>query len=139
MHRSGCCRTVCKQRMASLLAGLSLFTYVAAGELSEGVVLSQTVTVAGQDFYQGFVALWRDKPISERYLLVVRERPSARTGSVVWIECGGRRLLQLALPVSRSMIRRISEQAVEDTWQRLTEAEIEARIDGDRDLAQDEL
>lgn len=110
-----------------------------SSELYGGMVLGQTVTVAGQDFYQGFVSLWRDKALGERYLLLIRERPSARTGSVVWVEHRGRRLLQLTLPSSRSRIGPLCEQAVEETWQRLVDAEIEARLHGDLDLARDEL
>lgn len=108
-------------------------------DLYEGMVLGQTVTVAGQDFYQGFAMLWRDKAPGDRSLLVIRERPSARAGSLIWIEHRGRRLLQLTLPNSRSMIRRLCEQAVEDIWQRLLETELDAKLNSDMDLARDEL
>ena len=135
-----------RQRLAALSACLMLsvvHSTVSAQPLPDdgigGTVLGQVVTVAGQDFYQGFVTLWRDKLMSERYQLVIRERASARTGSIVWIETQGRRVLQLSLPGSRSLIRRVSEQAVEETWQRLTEAELDARLNGERDLAKDEL
>ncbi len=118
--------------------------HAASGDaLDAGLVLGQTVTVAGQDFYQSFVMFWREKALSERYSLVVRERPSARAGSLIWIESRGRRVLQLVLPASRAHARRFSEQAADDLWQRLTEAEIEASIEagmeGGRDLARDEL
>ena len=108
-----------------------------ADRLDQGMVLGQTVTVAGQDFFQYFVSLWRDKSISERVLITVRERPSARTGSVIWIEHQGHRLLQFALPASRGLLRGLSEQAVEQLWQRLTEAEIDASLDHDSELARD--
>ena len=108
-----------------------------ADRLDQGMVLGQTVTVAGQDFFQYFVSLWRDKSISERVLITVRERPSARTGSVIWIEHQRHRLLQFALPASRGLLRGLSEQAVEQLWQRLTEAEIDASLDHDSELARD--
>ena len=108
-----------------------------ADRLDQGMVLGQTVTVAGQDFFQYFVALWRDKYISERVLITVRERPSARTGSVIWIEHEGQRLLQFALPAARGLIRGLSEQAAEQLWQRLTQSEIDAGLDNDKDLARD--
>lgn len=106
-----------------------------ADRLDEGMVLGQTVTVAGQDFFRYFVALWRDKYISERVLIIVRERPSARTGSVIWIEHDGHRLLQFTLPAARGLIRGLSEQAAEQLWQRLNQAEIDAGLDNDKDLA----
>lgn len=110
-----------------------------ADEPGEGMVLGQTVTVAGQDFFQRFVSGWREKGLSERYQIMVRERPSARTGSIIWIEHRGQRLMQFALPTSRGLIHGVSEQAVEAVWQRLTEEEINAHLGSDPDLARDEL
>ena len=126
------CRSV---SLCSAVLMLAFPVADAAADLAdEGMVLGQTVTVAGQDFFQYFVALWRDKRISERALITVRERPSARTGSVIWIEHEGRRLLQIALPASRGLIRGLSEQAAEQVWQRLTQAEIDAGLNDDQDL-----
>lgn len=58
-----------------------------------GIVTSQTVTVAGHEFANHFIAEWRDKPDSERTTLALRERPSARWGSLVWVEFGQQRVL----------------------------------------------
>lgn len=104
-----------------------------------GVVVGQTVTVAGQDFYQYFVALWRDKPSNEKYSITVRERPSARLGNLVWVEYERQTLFQTLLPVSRSQIKPVSEQAVEIAWQRMIELDIERRLFSDADLAKDEF
>ena len=104
-----------------------------------GVVVGQTVTVGGQDFYQYFVARWRDQPSSERYTISVHERPSARLGNLVWVEYERMRLFQTILPVSRSQIRPVGEQAAEITWQRLIEFEIERKLYNDADLAKDEF
>lgn len=104
-----------------------------------GVVVGQTVTVTGQDFYQYFVARWRDQPSSERYTISVHERPSARLGNLVWVEYERMRLFQTILPVSRSQIRPVGEQAAEITWQRLIEFELERKLYNDADLAKDEF
>ena len=104
-----------------------------------GVVVGQTVTVAGQDFYQYFVALWRDRPGNEKYSITLHERPSARLGNLVWIEYERLMLFQTILPFSRSQIRPISEQAVDVAWQRLMELEIERKLFNDADLAKDEF
>lgn len=103
------------------------------------MVVGQTVTVPGQDFYQYFVARWRDQPSSERYMISVHERPSARLGNLVWVEYERMRLFQTILPVSRSQIRQVSEQAAELTWQRLIEFELERTLYNDADLAKDEF
>jgi hypothetical protein len=55
-----------------------------------GMVTNQAMTVAGQDFYQYFSALWYDKPLAEQFSLAVRERPSARQGNQVQIDFAGR-------------------------------------------------
>lgn len=104
-----------------------------------GVVVGQTVTVPGQDFYQYFVARWRDQPNSERYSISVHERPSARLGNLVWVEYERMRVFQTILPVSRSQIRPVGEQAAEIAWQRLVEFEIERKLYNDADLAKDEF
>ena len=127
------CRSIGLCCVALMLASPAVAA--AADQPEDGMVLGQTVTVAGQDFFQYFVALWREKRISERALITVRERPSARTGSVIWIEHQGHRLLQFALPASRGLIRSLSEQAAEQVWQRLTQAEIDVGLDEDKDLA----
>ncbi|MEO7494082.1 MAG: CsgE family curli-type amyloid fiber assembly protein [Massilia sp.] len=66
-----------------------------------GIVTNQAVTVAGHEFCNHFIAEWRDKPGSERYTLAIRERPSARWGSLIWVDFGQQRLLQLQLPPAR--------------------------------------
>ncbi len=104
-----------------------------------GVVVGQTVTVAGQDFYQYFVTQWRDRPSNEKCSITVCERPSARLGNLVWIEYERVTLFQTILPFSRSQIRPVSEQAVDIAWQRLMEIEIERKLFNDADLAKDEF
>lgn len=104
-----------------------------------GVVVGQTVTVAGQDFYQYFVARWRDKPGNERYTISVHERPSARLGNLVWIEHERQRLFQAILPVARSQVRPVGEAAAELAWERLIALELERTLYNDADLARDEF
>src|SRR5690606_2727856 len=41
-----------------------------------GVVVNRTVTVLGNDFYQDFTALWRQKDISNKFSISIYERPS---------------------------------------------------------------
>jgi curli production assembly/transport component CsgE len=70
-------------------------------EVYGGVVANQTITVAGQEFYQCFVSAWRDKDMSERYAISIHERPSARWGSQIWIEYAQKRIFQSPLPSAR--------------------------------------
>ncbi len=108
-------------------------------ELYGGVVVNQTVTVAGQDFYQYFVSYWRDKANSERYAVSVHERPSARWGSQVWVEFAQKRVFQASLPSARSNIQAVSVQAVEIAYQNVMDAEVQRVLFRDKDLAPDEM
>lgn len=104
-----------------------------------GVVTDQTITVAGQDFYQYFVALWRDKPMSERFVIAIRERPSARWGNEIWVEYAQRRVFQAVLPANRSNIKAISTEAVEITYQNVVDTEVQRLFFRDKDIGPDEF
>lgn len=108
-------------------------------DLLGGVVTNQTVTVAGYDFYRHFVSAWRERDIAERFAISIRERPSARSGTQVWIEYGQRRIFQAALPALRANIKALSENAVEIAYQKVTEAELERLLVRDVDVGQDEI
>jgi curli production assembly/transport component CsgE len=109
------------------------------GDSAGGVVTSQAVTVAGHDFCQYFIAAWRDKEGSEHYTLAIRERPSARWGSEVWIEYAHRRVFQTRLPPARAAIRSLSEEAAETTYQAVLAIDAQRKLINDVDLAPDEF
>jgi curli production assembly/transport component CsgE len=106
---------------------------------NDGIVIDQTITMIGQAFYQSFVALWREKARVDRYSLAVRERPSARQGSQVWIEFGQKRVFQSQLPSNRSKVQELAEQAVEIAHDNIVDADVESLLFRDPDLAQDEM
>lgn len=104
-----------------------------------GLVLDQTLTPAGQDFYQAFVAAWRDRPRVDRYALVIQERPSARQGSQLTINQGHRRVFQARLPARRAAAREFAERVADYTYQTLVEGDLQALLFRDPDLAREEL
>jgi curli production assembly/transport component CsgE len=108
-------------------------------DLDAGVVVNQTLTMVGQDFYQSFVAAWRDKPLSERYSVSVHEWPSARLGSQVWVEYANRRVFQTFLPPARARLRQAAQEAVEVVYQNIVEADVLNLLFRDPDLGPDEL
>jgi curli production assembly/transport component CsgE len=103
-----------------------------------GVVTSQMVTVAGHDFSQYFIAAWRDMDGSEHYTLAVRERPSARWGSEVWVEYAQRRVFHARLPAARAAVGPLSVDAAEAVYQAVQQADLQRKLAGDADLAPDE-
>ena len=104
-----------------------------------GIVTNQAVTVAGHEFCKYFLAEWRDKPGSDRYTLAIRERPSARWGSQVWVEFAQRRIYQVQLPPARAELRALAESAAESAYQAIADIERQQRLLGDADLAPDEF
>lgn len=104
-----------------------------------GIVLNQTITVGGQDFYRQFVALWRDKPLTETYAISVHERPSARFGTQVWIEYAQRRMFQSALPNNRTAIGALSARAVEAAYQSVVDTDVQRLLFQQDDLGRDEI
>lgn len=104
-----------------------------------GVVTTDTVTLAGQDFYNWFAQAWSAIPLSERYVVSVHERPSARYGSLVWVEFGQRRVFQAFLPIARANVRPVAEGAAQVAFQNVMQADLTRLLFRDADMANDEL
>lgn len=111
---------------------------VAADPLA-GTVVDETVTVAGHEFFQAFIAAWRDTDGAERHSLRIVERPSARFGSQLWIESAQRRVFQAAVPTAREARRVLAEDAAALVARQAGEAEAERLLFRDPDLGHDEL
>ncbi|MDR5856138.1 CsgE family curli-type amyloid fiber assembly protein [Caballeronia sp. LZ062] len=104
-----------------------------------GAVTTDTVTLAGQDFYNWFAQAWGAIPLSERYIVSVHERPSARYGSLVWVEFGQRRVFQAFLPIARANVRPVAEGAAHVAFQNVMQADLTRLLFRDADMANDEL
>jgi curli production assembly/transport component CsgE len=104
-----------------------------------GVVTTDTVTLAGQDFYTWFAQAWSTIPLSERYIVSVHERPSARYGSLVWVEYNQRRVFQAFLPIARSNVKPVAEGAAQIAFQNVMQADLTRLLFRDADMATDEL
>jgi len=112
---------------------------VSALDLFDGIVIDQTITRAGKDFYQIFSASWHDQPLSDRYTISVREQPSARFGSQIYIVFGNRRIFQGQMSPNRSQIKMLSDAAVEMAYKAVTEGEMQRLLFKDPDIGQDEI
>jgi len=104
-----------------------------------GMVVDQTVSVAGQDFYRYFAAAWRENALSERFTLSIHEQASARWGSRVRIEYANRVMFQASLPIARPAIPAVARQAAQAVQQRIAEAEVDRLLFRDPDLGADEI
>ena len=104
-----------------------------------GAIIDHTITVSGREFYQQFAALWRELDTSERYQISVHEQPSARRGTQVWIRFGEQRVFQASLPGNRAKARDLAQQAGEQTYQNVVDAEARHLLFSERDLAPAEI
>jgi curli production assembly/transport component CsgE len=130
----------------ALAAACPLATGAVAGQAGHdldqdgwGIVTSQPITVAGHEFCRYFIAEWLDKPDSDHYTIAIRERPSARWGTQVWVEYGPRRVLQVQLPPARTELKALGESAAESAYQAILDIERQRTFIRDADLAPDEF
>lgn len=104
-----------------------------------GVVVNRTVTVLGNDFYQDFTSLWRQKDISNTFSISIHERPSARFGSEIWVLFRQNRVFHTFLPPARAATEKISAAAVEIVYQSIADSEAERIFTRSPDLGPAEM
>jgi curli production assembly/transport component CsgE len=129
--------------IATLLFCLVFSTSVAhAGRNSDpyvGVVSDGTITFIGQEFYREFVSAWRDQAQADQFSLSIQERPSARWGSLVWIEYSNKPLFRVFLsPGHRDYIRLAAREATQIVYRKVIDQALD-QLGVDPDLAPDEL
>ena len=103
-----------------------------------GVVIGQTITLAGRAFYDSFASAWSEKDETGDFTVAITERPTARLGSQVFVDYGNRRLFQMFLPPNRTLIPAIGTDAAAQVYQAILDYQL-AQFFGDPDLGRDEL
>jgi len=81
-----------------------------------GLVVNQTYTASGLEFFRRFSDFWREKSDADRYTLIILERPSRRFGNQVMVSLGQRPVYVSALPLKTDAIRNVSLEAVEQVY-----------------------
>lgn len=105
-----------------------------------GVVSDSTITFIGREFYREFVASWRDQAQADQFSLAIHERPSARWGSLVWVEHSSKPLFRVFLsPGHRDFIRPAAREATQVVYRKVIADALERQFGTDPDLAPDEL
>lgn len=105
-----------------------------------GLVADGTVTFIGQEFYRAFMNTWLELGMTDRYSLSIHERPSARWGSMVWVEFANRRVFSTFLsPGLRASIAETGEQAARQAHQNVVDVDLQRLLFKDPDLAADEF
>jgi len=79
----------------------------------KGLVINQTLTGGGYEFYRVFSELWMLKPDSDNYSLSVVERPQRYGNNFILIFLGQTRIYSGNVPRKYEQIRPLCEQAVD--------------------------
>lgn len=103
------------------------------------LVTDQTMTQTGRSFMQGFSSAWRDMQTPAEISIAVYERPSARWGSLIWIEENFRRVYQTFLYPGRGNPRATGEAAAYWVQQRVADAEVNKLLFQDPDIGKEEF
>ncbi len=120
-----------------------LSTYASDKLLDEipGIVVDQTITVSGHRFAEAF-SMHRSFYFPQAQAgLVIKERPSARRGNLIWVEWQHKRLVQtLVFPSSKTEATAL--QLLNQAQQEIKKHKIQQLLLGrdiqQQDLAQDE-
>ncbi len=106
-------------------------------ELS-GLIIDNTISRFGHDFHRYLSFQLQDVEELENDL-VVRERPSARWGSLVWVEYGPRTVYRRFLQPNMTEIEAIAEDAARVILEDISRSKLQNLLQDTFDMDRDEL
>jgi len=105
-------------------------------EQASGFLVDRTITQFGGEFMRVFSQTWRALPGTQEFDVTVIERPTARYGSLVWVEYNNRPVARAFLYAGRSTaIRPIAVAAAEYVAGKLADEALASQLFQDPDLA----
>ncbi|WP_028239018.1 curli production assembly/transport protein CsgE [Stutzerimonas azotifigens] len=129
--------------MSRLIATLALGLGLSAGAWAEeaevyGLVIDNTISRFGHDFHRYLSARLQDVSPMD-FDLVVRERPSARWGSLVWVEYDQQIVYRRFLQPNASQLEEIAGQAADQVLEQINRTKLQNLLQDTFDLDRDEL
>lgn len=107
-------------------------------EQASGFIVDRTITQFGAEFARVFSQAWRTQPGTEQFDVTIVERPTARYGSLVWIEHNHRPIARAFLYAGRSSaIKPIAVATADYVAKKLADDAIAGLIFDDPDLAKE--
>lgn len=76
-----------------------------------GLITDRTITINGHEFARYFNLAYENPLNLNKYNLTIREKPSARWGSRIWIETEGRVIFQAFVHPGRAKLKLMAEDA----------------------------
>jgi Curli assembly protein CsgE len=101
-----------------------------------GVVVDQTISGLGRQFYVKFSEGWHQLPDTDNYALVVKERPSPRGGTEIQVMSNDQMLMRQFLPRSHVAVTSMGLASAERVLDALKQLIVQAALSSQNDLAQ---
>ncbi|MFC3152534.1 CsgE family curli-type amyloid fiber assembly protein [Litoribrevibacter euphylliae] len=108
-------------------------------DLSTGLTIDHTVSRFGHDFYRYLADHRRTYFSDATENLIIRERPSARWGSIIWVESYGNQVYYNRIGAGGTDIKSLAESASIQINKRLQKLKVERMFNKSVDLAEDEI
>lgn len=122
-----------------VLLGLSSSLPLSAADIDiPGLLLNETRTFAGNQFFTAFASAWQAYDPNGVYTLVMRERPTGRTVSQISVLRNGVVMFQRYIGINARAAERAGRDASAAVFQSLMSAELDRQL-VDPDLGADEF
>lgn len=107
-------------------------------EAASGFIVDRTITQFGAEFVRVFSQAWRSQPGTGELEVTIIERPTARFGSLVWIEHNQRPIARAFLYAGRSAtIQPVAVAAADYVAKKLADEALAGLLFDDPDLAKE--
>lgn len=93
----------------------------------EGLVMDQTITKVGHDFYDEFFTKWEAPADIGDFTIIIREKPARGTSTLVSVEVNDNELLELPLQPKAEAIEEMAAYALEVASNFLVQSRNESR------------
>ena len=98
----------------------------------DGLIVDETVTKSGRDFYQIFYSTWEAPPNANNYTISISEKPARGIATILMIDINDNRVVETPLQPRYDIIESIAEQAVQICFEYLLNYEqIQEQLSGD--------
>ena len=129
--------TILREGLKAIIENIP--NYIVVGEAGDGIlglVVNQTISTNGYEFYRMFYLLWSEKPDSLKYSLNVQEKLSKQRGNQVIVYLGQKVIFSGVLPLKYEQLKELSTKAAEETQANLVMLLLEPTKDADIDSDQ---
>ena len=103
-----------------------------------GFIVDDSISHIGHGFYRYFSERLRDTSALD-FNLVIRERPSARWGSLVWVEYERQVLYRQFLSPNTAELKDVAYRAADQVRDAITLYRLELQLQDNIDMERDEL